>query len=133
MIATEQYPQGLGPIVGDLRPLLDGSPIFTKSKFSACVEELVDFLGTLNRPQVVLSGIEAHVCVQQTALDLLSAGYRPFVCADAVTSRRRTDAEMAMHRLRQSGAVITTTESAVFELLDSSSSPVFKEILGIIK
>ena len=87
----------------------------------------------MDRPQVILMGIEAHVCVQQTALDLCAMDYHVFVCADAVGSGRRLDFKCALHRMRQAGAFITTVESVLFELCRRCDTRDFKKMLDIIK
>ena len=78
-------------------------------------------------------GIEAHVCVQQTALELLRLGFQPYVCADAVGSRHELDYDVALLRMQQAGAVVTTVEAAVYELLGEAGHPAFKQIIELIK
>ena len=90
-------------------------------------------LAELARPHVIVTGIEAHVCVQQTVLDLLRTGHLPYLCVDAVGSRRPLDRDTAIQRMRQAGAVITTTESVIFELLGEAGTEQFKRILKIVK
>jgi nicotinamidase-related amidase len=97
------------------------------------VDSVMRALAQLSRRQVIVVGIEAHVCVQQTVLDLLRAGYLPYVCADAVSSRQPLDRQTAMARMRQAGAIITTTESVIFELLGQAGTQQFKQILRIVK
>ena len=133
IVVTEQYPAGLGPTCPEIRAHLGDAPPVTKSRFSACVDEVVSRLAAWGRPQVIVVGIEAHVCVQQTVLDLLRLGYAPFVCADGVASRRPLDREVALDRMRQARAVVTTTESATFELLGEAGTETFKRILPIVK
>ena len=94
-----------------------------------CRERLTSLL----RPQVLLVGIETHVCVQQTALDLLEMKMQPFVLADAVGSRRPTDYAVALERMRAAGVTVTTVESAIFELVHEAGTPDFKKILPIVK
>jgi len=132
-LVTEQYPAGLGPTCAGLREALGEAPVIEKTRFSACVPAVVDKLAELGRPAVVVVGVEAHVCVQQTVLDLLRAGYGPWVCADAVGSRRPLDRDTAIERMRQAGAVVTTTESVIFELLGEAGTELFKRILKIVK
>ena len=133
IIATEQYPAGLGPTCAVVKQALADTPIADKVRFSACIENVMHALAQLSRRLIIVVGIEAHVCVQQTVLDLLRGGYLPFVCADAVSSRRRLDRETAIARMRQAGAVITTTESAIFELLGQAGTQQFRQILPIVK
>ena len=87
----------------------------------------------LNRSQILLVGIETHVCVQQTALDLLEMGLLPVVLADAVSSRRPSDREVALARMRDAGAVITTVESAIYEMMVESGTELFKRLLPIVR
>jgi len=133
IILTEQYPAGLGRTCARLAELLTDVPLIEKMTFSACVEELTAQLRKLARPHVLVTGIEAHVCVQQTVLGLLQLGYSPYVCADGVSSRHILDRDTAIERMRQAGAVVTTTESAIFELVGEAGTETFKKILPIVK
>jgi nicotinamidase-related amidase len=133
VLVTEQYPAGLGPTVAGLRECLPQVPPFEKTRFSACVPAVVDRLAALGRPHVVVVGIEAHVCVQQSVLDLLRIGFLPYLCVDAVGSRRSLDRDTAVERMRQAGAVVTTTESVIFELTGQAGTELFKRILKIVK
>ena len=136
MIATEQYPRGIGATVEPVRDLLAeyAAKTLEKPTFSAWatpgVREAI--LGH-DRPQVILVGVETHVCIQQTALDLASRDYCVFVCADAVGSRGKLDYETALHRMRQNGVVVSTVEGVLFELCHSCTAPRFKALLEIIK
>jgi nicotinamidase-related amidase len=137
VFATEQYPRGLGPTVPELAELL--AERSEKRRFS-CSESLAwgtagDSMDSAlqDRTKVVLAGIEAHVCVLQTALDLMADGYRIYVAADAVGSRRRLDRQIALQRMADSGAVITTTESVLFEWCEQAGSDEFKEISRLVK
>lgn len=133
ILLTEQYPEGLGATAGPIRGALGDVSAATKTRFSACVEPVVNALRDLGRPHVIVVGIEAHVCVQQSALDLLRLGYTTYVCADAVGSRRTLDRDTALERMRQAGALITTTESITFELLGEAGTDLFKRVLKIVK
>lgn len=136
MIATEQYPRGIGVTVEPVRGLLAeyGVKTLEKPTFSAWATPAVReaILGH-DRSQIIIVGVETHVCIQQTSLDLASRDYDVFVCADAVGSRGRMDYETALQRMRQSGVVVTTVESVLFELCQSSTAPRFKALLEIIK
>lgn len=136
IVTSEQYPRGLGPTVPGVRdayPAGAFQPI-EKTTFSCCgTEAIVDAIRATRRNAVVVVGIEAHVCVQQTVLDLLSLGHATFVCADAIGSRREFDCRIAIDRMRQAGAVVTTTESGIFELLGRAGTDQFKQILPIVK
>ncbi|MDA1013064.1 MAG: hydrolase [Planctomycetota bacterium] len=134
--ATEQYPTGLGTTVPELARLLGDCP--EKLRFS-CAEVLAWNLANVisdsvesTRNQVVVAGIESHVCVQQTVLDFLSAGFRVFVPADAVSSRNKFDWEIALRRMSDSGATITTTESVLFEWCEVAGTPEFKQISKLV-
>jgi len=133
ILATEQYPEGLGSTCQTLRQCLTNVPVFTKTRFSACVEPVIEHLAGLDRSQVIVVGIEAHVCVQQSVLDLLRLGYTPCVCADAVGSRRTRDRDVAIERMRQAGAIISTTESVTFEMAGDANTDAFRRILEIVK
>lgn len=132
-VLTEQYPAGLGRTCGAIRESLGNEPAFEKTRFSGCVSAVVDRLRELDRPNIVVVGIEAHVCVLQTVLDLLRLGFRAFVCADGVSSRRPLDRDVAIERMRHAGAVITTCESVAFELLGEAGTETFKKVLKIVK
>jgi nicotinamidase-related amidase len=131
VLATEQYPKGLGPTH---RAIAERLPADRPSKvvFSCGgVPEVIS--GLHGRPSVLLAGIEAHVCVLQTALDLLARGLRVFVAADAVASRDAVDREIALRRLEQAGAVPTTVETAAFEWLGSAAATSFKAISLLVQ
>ncbi|MDO5651557.1 MAG: isochorismatase family protein [Moraxella sp.] len=131
---NEQYPQGLGHTVAELTQVLGDAPRFEKSVFSS-VDDAPTWrhLAIQNRRHVLLFGIETHVCVQQTALDLLDNGMQPVIVADAVSSRSAYDRKIAIRRIRRAGAVVTTTEAILFELLRSSQDPAFKTISRLVK
>lgn len=135
VLATEQYPKGLGPTVADLRDALGHSPIFEKMHFSAYGEPPVrDALRADDgRRQIVVLGIEAHVCVLQTVLDLLQHEFRVFVVADAISSRSRDSVALAEARMRQAGAVLVNTEMCLFEWLGQAGHPQFRALSKLIK
>ncbi len=131
--ATEQYPKGLGKLVPQLAELLD--PAAEKLRFS-CAEVLdwgVAARVTDDRFQIVVAGMEAHVCVLQTVFDLLSMGFQVYVVADAVSSRSELDWRIALDRMSSGGATIVTTESVLFEWCEVSGTPEFKQISQLIK
>lgn len=134
VLATLQVPEKLGPILPELaEPLVDVKPI-SKSVFSAFREpELMAALHRAGRKQVILMGIEAHVCVLQTGLDLLNAGYEVHVLSDGVFSRRAENHRLALHRLNEAGAVLSSVEIALFELIRTSAHPQFRTISGLVK
>jgi nicotinamidase-related amidase len=133
VIATEQYPKGLGPTVPELARLLPGPPL-VKDSFSCAREPAVrTALEAAGRRQAVVAGIEAHVCVLQTALDLAAAGYQVHVPHDAVSSRRPADKAWSLDRMAAAGVVVTTTESALFELLERCGTDEFKLVAALVK
>lgn len=131
---TEQYPKGLGPTSSALLQELEGLTAIQKMTFSCQgAENLFITLKQNNISQVVVAGIESHVCVQQTVLDLLANDFQVNVAADAVSSRNELDYNIAVERMRTHGAEITTTESVLFELLVTSGTDEFKQVSKIIK
>jgi len=133
IVVTEQYPKGLGHTVEELRTILDETPIPEKTTFSALgCHDVRDRL-TLEADAVVVCGIEAHVCVQQSVHDLLAAKRLVHVARDAVASRDPANAQAALVRLGMAGAVLTTTEMAAFELLGDAKDPKFKDVQAIFK
>ncbi len=130
--ATEQYPQGLGHTTPELSKLLE--PASTKIAFS-CGERGGLFRNWLDqgRHRVLVTGIETHVCVQQTVLDLLALGLRVYLAVDAVGARFSLDHDIALRRMEASGAVLTTTESALFEWCQVAGTPQFKQISQLIR
>ncbi len=132
-IVTLQYVKGLGPLVPELAEGTTGLPTFEKLAFSCCGSaEFMRAIKDLRRQRLLLCGIESHVCVQQTAIDLMK-DYFVYVCADAVCSRRDSDYTVAIERLRDCGAVITTVESAVFEMLREAGTEQFKACLPLFR
>ena len=130
--ATEQYPKGLGETVPELATRLPVRP--DKLAFSSCaVPSVIENFHLAACPKIVLSGIETHVCVLHTALDLLAHGFRVYLPADALGSRYPLDYEMALRRLEQAGAVLTTAETCVFEWIGGSNHPHFKEISKLVQ
>jgi nicotinamidase-related amidase len=135
IIWTEQVPEKLGPTSPEIAALLvsQTKPI-AKSSFSCCGHPpFVDALKTLKGRQVLLAGIETHVCVYQTALDLLTADYEVQIVTDAVSSRTAENKQIGLKRMKTAGAVLTSTEMALFELLRTAADPHFKEIAKIVK
>jgi nicotinamidase-related amidase len=135
VFATEQYPKALGETVPEIKRWLPESQAFLpKMCFSsqAC-EPFREALARSGRKQVVLAGIETHVCVLQTGLELLAAGYSVYVVEDAVSSRKLPDRQAALERLGRHGAERVTVEMAVFEWLRRAGTPEFKEIQALIK
>lgn len=130
--ATEQYPKGLGATVPELARRLPERP--DKVAFScSAVPGVVEGFRRQARPKVMLAGIETHVCVLQTALDLLAQDFRVYVPVDAVASRYTVDYEQALRRMERAGAIITTSETAVFEWVGGAGSPKFKEVSRLVQ
>jgi nicotinamidase-related amidase len=130
--ATEQYPKGLGPTVPELAQRLPERP--DKVAFSSCaVPAVLEGFRRTARHKIVLAGIETHVCVLHTALDLLALDFRVYLAADAVASRYAIDWEFALRRLEQAGAIVTTSETAVFEWIGGAGAPKFKEISRLVQ
>jgi nicotinamidase-related amidase len=128
--ATEQYPKGLGGTLPEIAAFVPNRP--EKVRFS-CTDCLGwNPPGPDERFQIVVAGIEAHVCVQQTVLDLLSLGYQVQVPVDAVSSRNDLDKQVAFRRMELSGATITTTEAVLFEWCEAAGTPEFKAISKLI-
>lgn len=132
VILTEQYPQGLGPTLAELAGKLpESSASVEKTCFSGCSAD--GFEASLSGRQVVLAGMETHVCVMQTALELHALGRQVFVVEDAVCSRRKPNHKNALARLRQAGVVVTNTESVLFEWLRDARHEHFKALSRLIK
>lgn len=134
MVVTEQYPQGLGRTNQAVQKVLGDVDYLDKVTFSCLQDEAIKTAVTeTHRQQVIIIGIETHVCISQTAHDLLALGLQPYVAADAVASRRKIDHKMALRRMRQADIIITTTEAAIFELMLSSKHKAFREISNLVK
>jgi nicotinamidase-related amidase len=133
VVATEQYPKGLGPTVPELAAACTAK-VIEKLSFGCCGEPaFVDYLRGLGRSQIMVTGMEAHVCVYQTVLGLLQEGYRVHLLRDAISSRGRTDYLAALDNAAHAGAVVTTTETALFQLLRTAAAPEFKAVSALIK
>ena len=134
VLVTEQYPKGLGRTLPELRALLGDAPSFEKTAFScAGADGFMDRVRSLDADHVILTGIEAHVCVLLTALDLLGRGLRVSVVADAVCSRRPANLEIGLDQARQAGAIVTATETVVFQLLGGADSDAFRELSKLLR
>lgn len=135
ILLTEQYPKGLGATDTTITNLLSESAlIFDKTGFSCCAAKgFAKALADAERKQVILVGQEAHVCVLQTALELLHAGYQVHVVEDAICSRKAEHKFYALQRMQQQGATITNYESVLFEWVKDSTHPEFKSISGLIR
>lgn len=134
MLVTQQYTRGLGPTIAPVTEKFADFSFIEKIAFSCCDEaEFMDQLDHLDRRNIILFGIETHVCVLQTCIDLKKQGFQPVVVEDCVTSRRLSDKATAIERMRTEGAIITTMESILFELTRFAGTDVFKSISKIVK
>lgn len=133
VLVTEQYPKGLGHTLPALANHLAQAAIVEKTTFSCLAEPKFERHLTRDRTQIVLAGMEAHICVLQTALDLLASGKQVFVVEDAVISRNPAHKMNAINRMREAGCVITNSESVLFEWLGKAEGEVFKAISKLIR
>lgn len=134
VLLTEQYPKGLGATVPEIKALLPEIQPLTKMTFSCCASpEYMQRLKESGRSQVIIAGIEAHICVYQTATELAQIGYNVYVAADAVSSRSPFDRDIALRQLQFNKVNLTTVEMALCELLKVAEGDRFKKILDIIK
>jgi nicotinamidase-related amidase len=134
MVWSEQYPEGMGKTLPELAELLDGLSPIAKKTFSCCAHPpLLDAILRTGRSQALLVGIESHVCVYQTAVDLLARGLEVEVVADCVSSRTADNRQIGINRIQQAGGRVTSVEMALFEMLRSAEGPHFKPISKIIK
>jgi nicotinamidase-related amidase len=135
VIVTEQYPRGLGRTVAELAAHLpERAALLEKLAFSACgAQEFDTLLREHHAEQVMICGIEAHICVSQTAHDLLQLGYQVHVLSDAVAARLPRNREVALQKLAQNGAIISSLEMALFELCAAAGTPEFKQVQALVK
>ena len=135
VVVTEQYPQGLGNTVPELTELLDEqTAVIAKTSFSCFGEPaFAELMDVEKRPVMIIAGIESHVCVAQTALDALNAGFQVFVAADAVNSRKESDLNTALAQLRHAGCTVASAEAILFMLLKSAKHPAFKAISKLVR
>jgi nicotinamidase-related amidase len=133
IMITEQYPKGLGKTVEEISNLIETEPI-EKISFSCFGEEkFLESIGKFNIENLVLLGIESHVCVLNTAIDAIKRGYVPYVVVDATSSRKKIDYETSLKRMVQENIYLTTTEILFYRLLEKAGTPEFREISKIIK
>lgn len=135
IIVTEQYPKGLGETVSELKDVFNEKTfLFEKTDFSALNnEDVFAKFQTIGKKQVILFGIETHICVLQTAKDLIQNGYEVFLIKDASKSRKNFEFETGINLMQQYGVKISCCEILLFDLLKSSKNPNFKEVQGLIK
>ncbi len=131
---NEQYPRGLGSTIEPIRELLENQTPHEKVTFSCCeTQNSMNAITKNDREFVIVFGIEAHICIMQSVLDLLEAGFKPLLVTDCIASRNPEDKKIAIDRMVQAGALPTTYESLLFELCGSSKNSMFKEISNLIK
>lgn len=133
VMATEQYPQGLGPTRPGLREVLP-SPALEKRHFSCwAADDVRAAVEATGRKQIVICGMEAHVCVFQTVRDLAMAGYQPFVVSDAVLSRNQANRQLGLSLMRDAGAVVTAVEVVLFDWMGTAGHPSFKSVSKLVR
>lgn len=134
ILLTEQYPEGIGPTIAEIKDELPDVAAIAKRTFSCWREPVfTKQLEALNRHQAIIVGIETHVCIYQTGADLQRAGFQTQVISDAVSSRTEANKAIGLRRLAAAGAEISSVESCLFELLETSACAEFKQALGIVK
>ncbi len=134
IIVTQQYTKGLGPTIHSIQQTLVNSKPVEKISFSCCDDDkFMKKLDSTGKNKVIIAGIESHICVQQTTLDLLDKGFVPIVIEDCVSSRKAHDKSIAIERMRTEGAIITTYESILFELCRYAGNDTFKSISKLVK
>jgi nicotinamidase-related amidase len=134
IILSEQYPHGLGSTIKEILDVVDKYKVFAKSTFSCCqVESFVKHLQELKRTQILATGIESQVCINQTVHDLIAAGYQTHIVVDAISSRSKNNKEVGIKKMLAAGAIISSTEMATCELLESAEDPTFKYLQSLIK
>ncbi len=134
LVVTEQTPHKLGPTIPEISELFSGASLIAKASFSCWNNpDFVRAVKSYEREDILVAGIEAHVCVYQTVMDLLGEGYRVHVVADAVSSRTARNREIGMARMRDAGAAIVSAEMVLFELLQTAENEKFKDIFKIVR
>jgi nicotinamidase-related amidase len=136
ILATTQYKKGLGPFVPELEQLLHDVHCIDKIEFNGCANHAVrDMINALPKTvdTILLAGAEAHICIFQTAMGARKTGYHPWIVADAVSSREKRNAELALSRMQSLGMTVGPAEMAIYELLHQAGSPAFKAMLPYLK
>lgn len=133
-VVTEQYPEGLGTTISEISNRLGAYECIRKRVFSCCQQEsFVKHLARLKRKQILVAGIESHVCVNQSVHDLLAIGYMPHLIAEAIGSRTAANKQIGIKKMTASGAILSSLEMALFELLKDSADATFREVQRLIK
>jgi nicotinamidase-related amidase len=134
IITTLQYKTRMGDVIEDIAQALPAEERIDKTTFSCCgTKSFMDALEKLNRKTVLLCGVETHICINQTAHDLLRIGYNVQAAADAISSRKESDYHIGLDKMRQLGVTITSIEAVIFEMLKDAAAPEFKKILEVVK
>ena len=134
IIWTEQLPDKLGETSPEIKEVLQGMEPLVKKTFSCCGDDIfLKQLSSLNRKQILLTGIETHVCVYQTAMDLLNSGYEVHLVRDAVSSRIEENYHLGVEKIKDAGAKLTSVEMSLFEMLQVAEGEKFKQIIRIVK
>jgi hydrolase, isochorismatase family len=133
MMATEQYPQGLGTTLPEIKSLLPDTPFVEKTRFSAVLPETEDFIRRHNAQNIVLIGAETHICMLQTALDLRAQGLNVYIPAECAASRNPANKSNGLEQMRAAGATIGNSESLLFALLRDAKHPAFKTISKLVR
>ena len=134
IIVTEQYPKGLGSTVLEIHKALEGATALEKTAFSCCgSDQFIESLRKAGRNQIIVCGIEAHVCVNQTVHDLLGANYSVHIVEDAISSRDLGNKDVALRKMAHSGAIPSCTEMALLELVEDAGAPSFKAVQSLIR
>lgn len=134
MIISEQYPERLGGTLPEIKEVTGGAAAWAKTDFSCWQDQgLKEAISGLGRKSVILCGVETHICVMQTAVDLVEAGYQVICVADCLGARRKADHKLGLQRMMQEGCLVATYESILFELAVGKQSPSFKTISSLVK
>ena len=133
IIFTEQYPRGIGSTLGELKEALDNPIVFEKNSFNAYLDNIKESIDEKKRKKIIISGMEAHICVMQTTRELIKAGYEVFIARDAVCSRTKENFVNGLEQMKDMGATISNTESIIFDLLKISGTSDFKALSKLIK
>lgn len=133
IVVTEQYPKGLGRTIPELLELVDEKSIYSKNSFTAYTQEVKEALSSLGKKKVLITGMEIHICVFQTARDLIRDGYEVYLVKDGVASRTKENYLNGLDLIQTLGGMITNTETVAFDLLKTSGTPEFKIISKMIK
>lgn len=134
IIPVRQYPKGLGDYPPEIRDALGAYTVSDKTTFSAWeTQEIAQRIQSLGRKNLLVFGMESHVCILQTVIDLASNGYHAVVVADCVGSRKPSDHEISLYRAEEEGAILTTSEAILFELLRKAGTDTFKQISALVK